>query len=91
MDANGNAIFALFQDSDADALAACNITPATSNYQQQASLKKRLVAGSTSARTFKIRWGSNGGYNTRLNRRDDNATIFGNIMYSHLKITEFAP
>lgn len=89
--AGGNFIGALFKDSDANALAVVNITPATSNVEQQAIIKFSVVASSTSARTYKFRFGANASSTTfYINRRQDSITL-GGLFYSHMKITEFAP
>jgi hypothetical protein len=89
-DIGGNHSFALFKDSDANAIACADITPANANYSNQVTIKYRVVAGSTSARTYKLRYGPNAG-TTYINRRYDNATVFNNLVHSHMKITEFAP
>lgn len=86
----GNAVGALFVDSTANALAVANVTPAQLNFEQQMFIKYSVVAGSTSARTYKFRYGYNTG-TMYINRRNDNATPFSNLFYSHMKITEFAP
>jgi hypothetical protein len=90
LNSGGNALGALFQDSTANALAAANKTPATSGYSDDMYIRYRVVAGSTSARTYKFRYGANAN-SMLINHVSGNTTFLGNVIYSHMKVTEFAP
>lgn len=86
---NANAIGALFVDSTANALAAVNSTPAAAAYGMPMVIKYSEVAASTSARTYKFRYGGNGG-TMYINSRGDGLNL-GGVIYSHMKITERTP
>ena len=81
---------ALFQDSIADALAAASVNAPAANQICQVKLDFTVVAGSTSARTYKVRAGSNTAGTTDFNGAggggDFNGTYFSNI-----RITEYTP
>lgn len=79
--------FALFRDSTADALASVVVTIDASNYSRSATLRAQVSAGSTSATTFKVRWGRSGstGY---INRISSTADIHGGILKATMTIRE---
>jgi hypothetical protein len=82
-------VFAMFQDSTADALTAANFTVGGSTWGGNGHLRHYMTAGTTSATTFKIRYGVTGTATVYLNRWD--TTIpFGATAESILRITEFA-
>lgn len=56
-----SSIVALFQDSDADALAATPATIAVGNYAVPITMVHIMTAGTTSSTTFKIRYGGQTG------------------------------
>lgn len=85
------AISALFQDSTANALAVAfgGVVDAT-DFMEEVSLRWKMVAGTTSATTFKIRAGGNGAATCYIN--GDAATgarKFGGAMASHIIVTEY--
>jgi hypothetical protein len=86
---NGDIVWqALFQDATANALAA------TSNEQRDAlthpsGLVHEMAAGTTSATTFRIRWGSNSA--TAYVNGSNTTRKFGGIMAARLRVTEVTP
>lgn len=86
---NGDVVWqALFQDATANALAA------TANEQRDALthpsvLVHEMAAGTTSATTFRIRWGSNGA--TAYVNGSNVTRKFGGVMAARLRVTEVAP
>lgn len=89
-DAAGNHLMAaLFQDSAADALCAIDCSP-TSNNGMPVVLRYVVSAASTSARTYKIRFGANSGtaYMLKLSATGD---IFSTAKQATLTITEILP
>jgi hypothetical protein len=83
-----NQTVALFQDSIANALAATANWFQTSGSTQTIPLRHVVVAGSTSARTYKIRSGNHNAGTTRLNGTAGSRR-FGGVAASTLKITEY--
>jgi hypothetical protein len=80
--ASGNLPAAIFRDSTADAIYATSLRQETGDHLQQLRLLKRVVAGSTSTTTFKLRAGPtsgsirfNGAAGTRLFGAIDKSTI----------------
>jgi hypothetical protein len=88
--ASGGIIAALFQDSNANALAAGYMALANNNYGQNLKLTYYMVAGTTSSTTFNVRAGvttSDGGTFT-LNGTDG-SRLFGGVEFSSITVTEF--
>jgi len=83
---NGDMTAALFQDSTANALAAMFHVVATDT-GAPITIKHRMVAGTTSATTFKIRAGADSAGTTTFNG-EGAARIFGGVMNSYLGIRE---
>ena len=81
-------IVALFQDSTASALAAGSATPGGTNYRTPVPLTHRMVAGTTSATTFKVRAGGAGAGTTTFNGAAS-GRYFGAITKSSITITEY--
>lgn len=80
---------ALFQDSTASALAAsASFTDASTFVPKPVSFTYRMVAGTTSATTFKVRAGSHQASTTTFNGGAGNR-IFGAIPKSSIVITEY--
>ncbi len=84
---NGLMIMALFQDSTANALAVCAATVPVSGTGNCIPMKYEMVAGTTSATTFKIRIGGNSAGTTTLNGFSGTA-YFGGTFVSSMTITE---
>lgn len=79
---------ALFQDSTANALAACGISSgAAVNAMQTAKFTHYMTAGTTSATTFKVR-GGGGGTNFLFNGIDGTGAVFNGLAASSITITE---
>lgn len=86
--ANNNLMSALFRDSGADALAwARNRSPTVAGAGESFSMEHVLVAGSTSATTFKVRAGGNGAGTTTFNG-GSGARLSGATVKSSIVITE---
>jgi hypothetical protein len=81
-------ILALFQDSTAGALAASATTAPTTG--TRAMLRHEMVAGTTSATTFKIRGGLGSSSGTMYLNADSSGTrVFGGISAMRLRVTEY--
>jgi hypothetical protein len=78
---------ALFQDSNVNAIACGMGLCATANGQVGIRFTHRMVAGTTSATTFRLRVGGNGAGTTTFNG-SGGARYFGGTMASSITITE---
>lgn len=83
-------ISALFQDSTANALAVAATFDNLSTAGATITYTHRMVAGTTSATTFRVRCGSSGGPTTTFNGQNG-GRIFGGVMASSITITEVTP
>jgi hypothetical protein len=81
-------VMALFQDTTADALAATAFAGATSSGIDGVVLKFRMLAGTTSETTFKIRAGLNTTGTLYWNQTGAGNFTLGGIMVSSLMIRE---
>ncbi len=81
---------ALFQDSTANALACGLETGHFTDDNVTISFSHNMVAGTTSATTFKVRAGANGAGTTTFNGRAS-ARLFGGVYASSITITEYTP
>lgn len=81
-------IGALFQDTTANALAAAATDSAGSSVYKMLPLRHTMVAGTTSATTFKFRAGSSAAGTTTFNGVGG-ARRFGDIVKSSVVITEY--
>jgi len=79
---------ALFQDSTAGALAAVSTTLAGQYYVNPCTINHTMVAGTTSATTFKIRAGNNAAGTTTFNGQIG-ARLLGGVYDSFIVITEY--
>ena len=85
--ANAHIIAALFQDTTVDALAAIADYQSTANATKVIDINHYMVAGTTSATTFKIRVGPNSAATLTLNG-NGGTRLFGTTIKSSLSITE---
>lgn len=90
INASNPGAFALFQDSNASAIAAMQDCAATANVAQVTTFRHRMVAGTTSATTFKLRAGCSGAGTFTFNGVSG-AARFGGVLVSSITITEIAP
>jgi hypothetical protein len=81
---------ALFQDSTANALAAASEYQTTATGITTISFNHRMVAGTTSATTFRIRAGGETAGTMTFNGISGNQYM-GGVYTSSISITEFAP
>ena len=81
---------ALFVDAIANALAAVPHNAAGAFGVTTLSFKHRMVAGSISAMTFKVRAGGSSAATTRINGFNS-AQLFGGVCASSITITEVVP
>lgn len=81
---------ALFQDSVANALAATTGFSTTAGGGAPLVFRHKMVAGGTSAITFKVRAGGHTAGTTTFNG-NAGARIFGGVMASSITITELTP
>jgi len=84
--AGGMIISPLFKDSDANAIFTGS-SPTSGSTFFPLSYKYRVASGSTTARTYKVRIGSNG-ITVYVNRTSAAADIFGASVLSRITITE---
>lgn len=80
-------IASIFQDTAADALATRVITVPTANYNTTLSVEHFMLAGTTSATTFKLRAGANTAATTRING-GSGARLFGGVAAAVMQVTE---
>lgn len=80
-------IAALFRDASANALAANTVISPTANSPMIITIRHRVVAGSTSAITFRVRAGSNLAGTTTVNG-NGGARLFGSVIASSITVTE---
>lgn len=82
---------ALFQDSTANAIAVSNNVPDTTvaGLIVPTVVYHSMVAGTTSATTFKIRAGANNAGTTTFNG-DSGTRKFGGISFSYIEVMEIA-
>jgi len=86
------ATFAIFQDSTADALSARSNTISTVNYPDTISWKHYMVAGTTSATTFKLRFGPLAtSYSVGINGGSIASSLYNGTLLSNLSVTELTP
>lgn len=82
-------VVAVFQDSTASAIAAGVLTHA-SDVVTNGSLRFEMAAGTTSATTFKLRAGNNGGATTYVNG-SSGGRLLGGVGACRIKVTEIKP
>lgn len=78
----------LFQDTTANGLATAGFVPSASTYWQNVPLTHRMVAGTTSSTTFKVRVGGSNAGTTTFNGTGG-ARRMGAISKSGIVITEY--
>jgi hypothetical protein len=81
---------AVFVDTTADAIYAAPGTVVSSNNFVAHVMRHQVSAGSTSARTYKIRCGSAVATDIKING-NGSARLFGGVEISSLKVTEILP
>jgi hypothetical protein len=81
---------ALFVDSTSDALRAVDTTLGAF-YTATVRFRHIVAAGSTAARTYRVRYGPGVAGTAALNRSNTNAALFGGTLISSMTITEFLP
>lgn len=79
-------IIALFQDSTANAIAACGVNTVAAG-PSQGTLVHYMTAGTTSSTTFKVRIGGNTGSTLAFNG-SGGARKYGGVLASSITITE---
>lgn len=80
----------LFQDATANALVASSVGSAVTGALYTLNINHTMIAGTTSATTFKVRIGANAAGTTTLNGSGGNV-LFGGVGYSHIRIVEVVP
>ena len=85
-----SAIFSLYQDTTANAVAVTMVPKFTSNEDVLggARIKYIMTSGTTSAITFSVRYGPDDTGTAYINRRSGTAGLLGNVGMSSLVITE---
>lgn len=87
--ANGNAICAIFQDAIANALAANTSFNAIASGRIIVPVSHDMVAGTTSAITFRFRMGNDSAATNTFNGNSPGTALFGGATTSWLKVTEY--
>jgi hypothetical protein len=87
---SGEMAVALFQDSTANALATTSMTILSTTARGVVPLSYRMVAGTTSSTTFKVRAGGSGGATVTFNGMGG-ARLYGGVAVSSITITELTP
>jgi hypothetical protein len=85
--ASGAFCMALFQDSTANAIGSVRNQPGTAQPDATFPLRHRMLAGTTSSTTFKIRAGENAGGTVNLNGASG-AGIDGGVLRSYMSVKE---
>ena len=80
----------LFVDTTANALAAASGSLGLSNYHTTVSFIHTLSSASTTARTYRVRAGSNAGGTTTTINGSNSSRTFGGVASSSITITEVA-
>ena len=88
--AGGQVCAALFVDSSVGALAAAGQSVGNSTTVESLSFEYTISAGSTSARTYKVRAGSDAASDAFLNG-NASSRIFGGVAVSSLEVEEVLP
>jgi hypothetical protein len=81
---------ALFVDTTASAIAASALGVTNTTGMDQLHFRHTVSAGSTSARTYKVRVGSSDATDAKLNG-DNTARLFGGVVISSITVTEYLP
>lgn len=84
-----NVVAALFRDAGADAIGADIVAHNAAGAAYPLTFTKSVSAGSTSATTFKVRWGTGSG-TAYINGNTTNR-LFGGVAACTMKITEVLP
>ena len=87
MSNTNTAVSALFKDTTASALAAIMVTQSSAGYLIEIALRHAMLAGTTSATTFKIRTGPTAAGTLTFNGAAG-ARAVGGIFSSYLEVTE---
>lgn len=85
---SANAVFALFQDTTADALKAVACTNGGGSNGQVGYVSHRMIAGTTSEITFKLRVGSSSG-SMYFNGVAAGTQLFGGVAGGFIRVTEY--
>jgi len=83
--------FTIFRDSGADAIQATIATLSSSNYLMPIVAKAIVIAGATSATTFKLRFGPAASSTATLLRTSAASSFFGASDYATFTVTEILP
>jgi hypothetical protein len=83
-------VFAFFQDSTADAIGAKTVSM-SANLAYPIAGKIVVSAGSTSSRTYKVRFGPSISGTATLLRTNTTANFFDTVDYANLTVTEILP
>ena len=81
-------VIALFQDATANAICATAFAGVTSSGIQTVVLKYRMLAGTTSATTFRIRIGRTTSGTIYWNQTGAGGYTLGGVLYSSLRVNE---
>lgn len=83
-------IFALFRNSETDAVAAISGTNGNiTNFEIPLSFQYGMTTSSTSAITFKLRFGINGTSTVYLNGDTSGGQLFGGVNFTTMEVVEY--
>ena len=83
-------IIAIFQDATSNSLAATVQNVSLANYTANLSLTFYMTAGTTSATTFRLRYGGNTGSTATVNG-SAGSQLFGGVSVTSITVTEYSP
>lgn len=84
-------IIALFQDATANALKATVLANGTTSADFSGILLHRMVAGTASATTFRVRAGPSSAATIYINGDSGGTQIFGGVGASFIRVVEYSP
>ena len=87
---SGATTIAIFKDAETDARGAGHVHRENDQLDQYRA-RFRMVAGTTSPITFKVRGGTTSGGQVTMNGGPGGAAKFGGALISSLKVTELRP
>jgi hypothetical protein len=82
---------AIFRDDTVDALKATSMMADAGAYPEMLRVFCRVLAGSTTATTFKFRAGPDNSVQLNFNSAAGGARLFGGVAGSYIRVTEVSP
>jgi hypothetical protein len=89
--AQSTVIFAIFKDSDASAIQTRSFGFTGNAYTQSLPIRFVVSAGSTTARTYKLRYGPTGATTAYIGGTGGSTSLFGTANQQNMTVTEVLP